>query len=57
VKKHNDFSLLIFTDEKTRKYKIKINEQWGKKLFDTLAQAKVAALKGVEYYESKQLKH
>ena len=46
-------SLLIFYDKRTGKYKCKIDEQFGKKTFDTIAQAKMAVLKGIEYYKSK----
>lgn len=46
-------ALLIFTDNKTGKYKCKIDDQFGKKSFDTIAQAKMAVLKGIEYYKAK----
>ena len=46
-------SLLIFIDKKTGKYKGKIDEQFGKKTFETIAQAKMAILKGIEYYKQK----
>lgn len=45
--------LLIFMDKITGKYKCKIDDQFGKKIFDTIIQAKLAILKGIEYYKSK----
>jgi hypothetical protein len=46
--------LLIFQDRKTLKYKVKIGETWGHKLFDTLEQAKIATFNGIEYYKNNE---
>lgn len=48
-----DHLLLIFLDAKTSKYKCKIDRQFGNKSFDTIAQAKMAIFKGIEYYKLK----
>gem|GEM_PF-2790679 len=45
--------LLIYRDKKTNKYKVKIGETFGKKTFDTLEQAKIAAFNGMEYLKDK----
>ena len=45
--------LLIYKDKKTNKYKVKINEQFGYKTFDTLEKAKIAAFNGMEYLKDK----
>jgi len=45
--------LLIYKDKKTNKYKVKIGETFGKKTFDTLAEAKIAAFNGMEYLKDK----
>jgi hypothetical protein len=41
--------MLIYRDKKTKKYKVKIGETFGKKSFDTLESAKIAAFNGIEY--------
>lgn len=43
--------LVIYTDKKTGKYKVMIDETTGVKSFETIDQAKVAAFNGVEYYK------
>ncbi len=45
--------ILIYKDRNTHKFTVKIDDKWGKKLFDAIEQAKVAAFKGVEYYKDK----
>lgn len=45
--------LLIYKDKKTDKYKVKIGETFGKKTFNTLAEAKIAAFNGKEYLKDK----
>lgn len=45
--------LLIFKDKKTNKYKVKVGERFGKKTFDTLEEAKIAAFNGMEYLKDK----
>ena len=45
--------LLIYTDDKTEKYRLKIDNIFGKKTFETIEQAKMAAFKGVEYLKEK----
>lgn len=45
--------LLIYRDKKTTKYKVKIGETFGKKTFDTLEKAKIAAFNGMEYLKDK----
>jgi hypothetical protein len=44
-----DHHLLIYIDKKTKKYKCKIKDTFGKKSFDTVQQAKVAIFNGIEY--------
>ncbi|MFA6924116.1 MAG: hypothetical protein WC223_07655 [Bacteroidales bacterium] len=51
--KYEEHHLLIFKDKKTNKYKVKIGEVFGKKIFDTLEQAKIAVFNGIEYYKEK----
>jgi len=43
--------LVIFTDKKTGKFKVMIDETTGVKSFDTIDQAKTAAFNGVEYFK------
>lgn len=43
--------ILIYKDPKTKKFKCKIDEQYGKKQFETIELAKVAAFNGIEYYK------
>lgn len=45
--------LLIYQDKKSNKYKVKIGERFGKKTFDTLEKAKIAAFNGMEYLKEK----
>lgn len=44
-----DHHLLIFQDKKTKKYKCKVHNTFGKKSFATLEQAKVAVFNGIEF--------
>lgn len=44
-----DKHLLIYKDKKTNKYKVKIGETFGRKAFDNLRAAKMAAFNGMEY--------
>jgi len=41
--------VVIFQDKRTNKYKISIDEIFGKKSFAELKDAKIAAFKGIEY--------
>ncbi|MEZ7946965.1 MAG: hypothetical protein QMB84_01740 [Macellibacteroides fermentans] len=45
----DDRHLLIYRDEKTKKYRVKIKDTFEKKAFDTLEKAKIAAFNGMEY--------
>jgi len=45
--------LLIFRDRFTGKFKIKIDEQYGKKTYDDIDTAKTAVFKNVEYLKEK----
>jgi hypothetical protein len=46
--------LLIYRVKNTNKYKVKIDETFGKKTFDTLEKAKIAAFNGMEYLKDKE---
>lgn len=46
--------IVIYREKKSNKYKVKIGNVFGKKQFDSLEEAKVAAFNGVEYYRSKE---
>ncbi|WET67954.1 hypothetical protein [Sphingobacterium sp.] len=48
----DDNHLLIYTDKKTNKFKVKIEETFGRKSFDKLEQAKIAAFNGIEYLKN-----
>jgi len=52
LKKDGHF-LLIYHDKKTNQYKCAIDDNWGKKLFETLSQAKAAIFNGIEYFKAK----
>ena len=41
--------LLIYRDKKSKKFKVKIGDIFGKKTFDNLDKAKVAVFNGIEY--------
>ena len=43
--------ILIYQD-KTKMYKVKIDKTFGKKFFDTLEKAKIAAFNGIEYLKN-----
>ncbi len=45
--------LLIYRDKRTKKYKVKIDDTFGHKTFDTLQKAKVATFNGMEYMKEK----
>jgi len=45
----DDRHLLIYRDEKTKKYRVKIKDTFEKKAFDTLEEAKIAVFNGMEY--------
>jgi hypothetical protein len=51
--KVNDHHILIYKDRNTKKFKCKIGEHFGKKQFDTIEIAKVAAFNGIEYFKEK----
>jgi hypothetical protein len=46
---YEEHFLLIFQDKKNQKYKVKIDETYGRKSFDNFTQAKIAAFNGIEY--------
>lgn len=46
---YEEHFLLIFLDNKTHKYKVKIDKTYGHKSFENLSQAKIAAFNGMEY--------
>jgi hypothetical protein len=50
---YQEHRLLIFKDQKTKKYKCKIGEVWGKKSFDNMEQAKNAVYNGIDYLKEK----
>ena len=43
--------LLIYRDKLTDKFKVKIDEVFGNKLFDDLNQAKIATFNGIEHFK------
>ena len=47
--------LLIYKDKISKKYKVKIDETFGKKEFDSLIEAKIATFNGIEYFKKKDL--
>ncbi len=49
----NDHHLLIYKDKRFNKFKVKIDEIFGKKSFDNLDQAKLAVFNGIEYLKEK----
>jgi hypothetical protein len=51
--KIDGYRIVIFKDKRTNKFICKIDEIFGKRKFDSLEQAKVAAFKGIEYYKKK----
>ena len=51
--KIDNHHILILEDSKTHKFSVKIDDNWGKKHFDTPEQAKTAAFKGIEYYKNR----
>ena len=51
--KIDNHHILILEDRKTHKFSVKIDDNWGKKHFETPEQAKNAAFKGIEYYKDK----
>lgn len=49
----DDTRVLIYRDKKTNKYKVKVGDTFGKKSFDSLEKAKIAAFNGLEYLKEK----
>ncbi len=45
---------LIFKDTKSRKFKCKIDDIWGKKIFNTIEEAKAATFNGIDYLKKKE---
>lgn len=45
--------LLIFKDPQTKKFKCKIGDVWGNKIFETIEQAKHAVYNGIDYLKEK----
>lgn len=45
---------LIFKDTKSRKFKCKVDEIWGKKFFNTVEEAKAAVFNGIDYLKEKE---
>jgi len=50
---YEEHHLLIFTDNQTNKYKVKIGDIFGKKSFDSHESAKIAVFNGIEYLKDK----
>lgn len=64
VSRHNNYFikiegrlLIIFKDAKSNKYKVKIDEVYGIKTFQSVNEAKYAAFNGIEHLKSKGLWH
>lgn len=51
--KVNEHHILIYRNKGNEKFKCKSGEHFGKKQFDTIELAKVAAFNGIEYYKEK----
>lgn len=49
----NGSNIVIFRDKRTNKFKVKIDEVFGRKFFDSLSKAKIAAFNGLEYLKQK----
>jgi len=49
----NGSNVVIFRDNRTNKFRVKIDEIFGRKTFDTLPKAKIAAFNGLEYLKEK----
>lgn len=47
--KFKDNLITIIRDSKTKKYKCCVNNVWGKKLFSSIDEAKIATFEGLEY--------
>ena len=50
---YENHHLLIFKDRYSGKFKIKIDDLYGKKTYDEIENAKIAAFKNVEYLKEK----
>jgi len=50
---YKEHHLLIYKDKKTGKYKVKIDDTFGKRSFDYLEKAKIASFNGIEYLKAK----
>lgn len=45
--------LLIYQEKRTKKFKVKIDDTFGRKTFDDLRRAKIAVFNGIEYLKNK----
>lgn len=45
---------LIFKDKKSGKFKCKIDDIWGEKIFNTIEEAKAATFNGIDYLKEKE---
>lgn len=53
--KFKDNLITIIRDSKTKKFKCCVNKVWGKKLFNTIVEAKMVTFEGVEYLKEKDI--
>ncbi|MCC8360613.1 hypothetical protein [Salinimicrobium sediminilitoris] len=53
--KVKDHLVVIFRDKRTKKFRCKIGEFYGKKQFETIKLAKLAAFEGIEYFKKKDM--
>lgn len=51
--RHQGHFLLIYKEKRTLKYKVKIDDTFGKKSFNDLSKAKIAVFNGIEYMKEK----
>lgn len=52
--KINGHHIVIYRDKRTRKFKCKIDDHFGKKQFETIELAKTAIFSGIEYFKGKK---
>lgn len=52
--KKDDHYFLIFKDKKSGKFKCKIDDIWGEKIFNTIEEAKAATFNGIDYLKEKE---
>lgn len=52
--KQDGHLITIFRDKKTNKYKVSIDQTFGKKVFNTLDEAKISAFNGIEYFKDRE---